>query len=387
MPFHEADEGRKEWEPSSDYYWDRTGGHWLEEPPCPVYYLAPFDDGRIKDFAGKWYVCRATSEADATKRAEDLREAIFRDEGTTSLARIPFLLTLMAMVHRNNVNLPNGRAKLYREIADNYVEKREATKGMLVECLPREQWECLAQVGIEMQLRRASAAKDEGSLFASGEDVKGWLTAVVKSMPERVPKFIDHLGRRTGLLMPRGEDRYSFIHLSFMEFFAAWYLKEQITTLAWANNRTERVPAVARRPTLRQNAAKLRWQVVLWFVCELLAAENKRDYLERTLSDVVRGGIRRRVGGERRRGDARCVVGAAGGGPARGLGRVGGVGLTHLRRQALAACCRAEVETQRRSFGQRGYVKSSPIIRILLTKGLSEMLCQGRSERARCVSR
>src|SRR5262249_1265946 len=93
-----------------------------------AYYLAPFDATRAEEFADKWYVCRAASDAVARSRATDLCDAIFRDPGTTSTARIPFLLTLMATVHRNNVTLPNGRARLYKLITDAYVEKREESK-------------------------------------------------------------------------------------------------------------------------------------------------------------------------------------------------------------------------------------------------------------------
>src|SRR5262249_1916186 len=161
---------------------------------------------------------------EAKRKAADLTEAVFRDPGTTSLARIPFLLTLMATVHRNNATLPNGRARLYKLITDAYVEKREADKRMpLARFLAAERWACVTQVGLEMQFRRTAAGEpeQEQALFASEQDVGRWLAVALKQDAGRAGEFLDHLGRRTGLLLPRGEGRYGFIHLSFLEFFAA----------------------------------------------------------------------------------------------------------------------------------------------------------------------
>lgn len=47
--------------------------------------------------------------------------------------------------------------------------------------------------------------------------------------------FLDYVARRSGLLLPRGEDRFAFIHLSFQEYFAACFLEEQVTSPMWVS--------------------------------------------------------------------------------------------------------------------------------------------------------
>jgi internalin A len=214
-----------------------------------------------------------------------------------------------------------------------------------------DQWAGLTQVGLEMQLRRAAVEEPESehALFASEEDVRRWLAAALKQDAGRAGEFLDHLARRTGLLLPRGEWRYAFIHLSFLEFFAAWYLRREITSLAWLLDQQDEIPPVVRREALHRYAADPRWHIPLLFVCELLASDERRDFLERRVFPALFGGDFAAVeeGTEEgvRRGVllARLVVD-----PHVGWDERAGWGAP-LRLRALDACCRAAVAAQRRS--------------------------------------
>lgn len=338
----------------------------------PARYLAPFDDGRIERFATNWYACRA-AEGDAPGRAAELTKAVSANAGTKGLARIPFLLTQMAMIHRNDVTLPNGRAKLYARIADAYVEKREEQKGMPLARFPRgKQLECLALVAVRMQLRRAGAGSEEEyeqALFASDEDVRGWLGEVVKA---NAADFLGHLGKRTGLLLPRGEERYGFIHLSFLEFFAAWFLKEQILSRAWSKGEWQKVPGAALPEALGNYAASSRWREVLHFLCELFAADGKLDYLFGDVFPVLFGDGFAAVEGTTGDGvDRGALLARLVTDPQAGWEQEAGWGDAR-RREALNACLRAEFAFQARPPQERGYESSSDI--------LSELMA-GESER------
>ncbi len=330
-------------------------------------YLAPFDDARIRQFATNWYVSRA-SGSEAKRRSDVLVHAVFRDPSTTSLARVPFLLTLMATVHRNNITLPNGRALLYKLIAEAYVQKRVEAAGLPQRGFPpQQQWACLARVGVELQLRRSAPGRAERDtfLYASPTDVREWLMGVLNRDAGRTSDFLEHLGRRTGLFLPRNEERYTFIHLSFMEFFAAWWLRQEVTSVAWMREQWDKVPEPARQDSLRRYAVDPCWLVPLVMLCELLADEGRRDHLEDCLFPALFGSDFCEVATgspeDARRGIllARLVID-----PHAGWNTAGWDDPLKLR--ALEVCCQAEIARQQHEQ-QHLWLYAPEITRILLT--------------------
>jgi internalin A len=103
-----------------------------------------------------------------------------------------------------------------------------------------ERW--LAFVAFDLQRRRAEAAaqpEDAREILIHWADL---LKLLVEEMPKvggaptetEAVEFLDFAAKRSGLLLPRGESQFAFMHLSFQEYFAARFLEEQITSLKWA---------------------------------------------------------------------------------------------------------------------------------------------------------
>ena len=202
-------------------------------------HMVPFDIRRIRSFVHNWYALR-DGNAHKAGRAADLVEVISQDESLLRLARIPNVLALMALVHRMEATLPHERSVLYRRIAEAYLESIDKHRGISESTLdlPRKKM-CLARVGYEMQRRRASDAESE--LIASRRDVRQWIHSEMKrsKVVEGVPtaaEFLSFLGRRSGLLVPKANDRYAFSHLSFQEYFAAEALEGGVTGFRWAKD-------------------------------------------------------------------------------------------------------------------------------------------------------
>jgi len=85
-------------------------------------YVAPFADHQIKKFAQNWFATRDKSVIRASEDATRLNDAIHANPYTVRLARIPNLLTMMALIHRERARLPDGRALLYTDIANAYLQ-------------------------------------------------------------------------------------------------------------------------------------------------------------------------------------------------------------------------------------------------------------------------
>ena len=234
-------------------------------------YIAPFDIRRIRSFVHNWYALR---DLDAHKagRATDLAAAIGRDESLRRLARIPNILALMALVHRMEATLPHQRSVLYWRIAEAYLESIDKHKGIGESALDlphKKIW--LARVAYEMQ--RLGTHNGESQL-ASRDDVLHWIDSEMERSKAsgNIPtseEFLSFVGRRSGLFVPRSDDRYAFSHLSFQEYFAAVALEGEVTGFQWAKRHRSSlgfggtdVATWARQPA---------WLETLCFLFEMLA--------------------------------------------------------------------------------------------------------------------
>ena len=259
-----------------------------------IRYIAPFDDQRIKAFARNWYIQREAAATRAGEDAMDLVRAVHADDAILRLARIPNLLTMMALIHRIEATLPHGRALLYERIAEAYLESIDRFRGFYsgaYNLSQKRRW--LARVGYEMQRRRSPdqpSAKglDDSGLLAESGDVVSWLreemdqTGTSEGMSAE--EFMDFAGRRSGLFLPRSEGRYAFAHLSFQEYFAAVALEREVTGFNWA--RGEQTRLGLKRNDLAEWAGQSAWRETFAFLFEVLA--SKEDW-HADLLDAVFG--------------------------------------------------------------------------------------------------
>jgi len=319
----------------------------ITRPIADVMYAAPFNDQQVDEFARNWFTHREAVAERAEVGAGELLAAIRRDRATQSLARIPNLLTLMALIYRVQARLPHGRALLYDAVADAYLESIDEYRRLREMDLPlaqKKRW--LARVGFEMQLRRASAgstqeiladkADVQQEILADKADVEHW---VLQAMGEsgygrdeaRAAAFVDYIGRRSGLLLPRGEGQFAFMHLSFQEYFAAQFLSEQVTSPGWLKRRQA---AHGTDPeSLAQLAQAPLWRETLIFLFELLA--NRPGWPEE-LAEALFGPDFSRIGVVGPRYEAGVLLAHLAADPHSGLS-------DPMREAAIDRCCQAEM--------------------------------------------
>ena len=251
------------------------------DTPVRTRFIAPFDDRRIQAFAGRWYAQRVAGKVRAQAQARDLVRAIHEDKAILRLARVPNLLTMMALIHRIEATLPHGRSLLYDRISEAYLESIDRYRGLqsgAVDLPHKKLW--LSRVAYELQRRRErTEGRKDSELLVRTDDVLRWIddamtqgghAASVNSSQE----FLDFVRRRSGLFLQRGEDTYAFVHLSFQEYFAAVALEREVTGVDWALGRPTTLGVTAKAISLwaRQSV----WRETLLFLFELLA--SKQDW-------------------------------------------------------------------------------------------------------------
>ena len=244
-----------------------------------VRYVAPFNDQQIEKFARNWYQEREENPDRIESSSASFLEAIHRDVATTRLARIPNLLTIMALIFRVRARLPNGKALLYNEIAQAYLEtiddfrKLRETNDTFAE---KRRW--LALIGYRMQQQRAETDLDGHTkeVLAEGAQLREWVLEGMTASGKRVEegdaqRFIDHIKRRSGLMIERSQGQFAFAHLSFQEYFCACHLVDTIISpeWSWKNSASQ-----ALREDLQRYANESVWTETLVFLFELIHAEE-----------------------------------------------------------------------------------------------------------------
>ena len=197
--------------------------------------LRDFDDAQMAMFLQRWCVAferfargeLPEAVADGERLAAQLASEIASNAGARRLAGNPLLLTIMALIHRQGVRLPERRVELYDIAARTLVEswnRARSLSGTALKTLPdpRLVIGLLGELALWMQQHAAAGtAQAEQLLPVLAEAYRR------RSLPgpeASAAAFLRDVQEYSGLLVERGPDVYSFLHLTFQEYFAARHL-------------------------------------------------------------------------------------------------------------------------------------------------------------------
>ncbi|MGQ0601409.1 MAG: formylglycine-generating enzyme family protein, partial [Anaerolineales bacterium] len=202
-----------------------------------LYTLLDFDREAIEQFAAKWCVAFEVStlgdtpEARAAAEAERkaLLESLDANPGVEQLASNPLLLTILALIKRQGVSLPNRRVELYELYLKTLISAWSKTRALDKRPVgpPLDYLQTVSVLGpLALRLRAenptAGLVPEERlieclTVFFKGED---WGLKHGEAM-KQAREFLDSVRKYSNLLLERGQGRYGFIHLTFEEALAA----------------------------------------------------------------------------------------------------------------------------------------------------------------------
>ncbi|MGB7443406.1 MAG: NACHT domain-containing protein, partial [Coleofasciculaceae cyanobacterium] len=190
--------------------------------------LQDLEAEQIKDFIQRWHQLTFTDEEDKQRKQERLQKAIDTSKAIKELAGNPLLLTMMAVLNRNQ-ELPRDRPELYNQaskvLLHQWDVERKLLKDPRIDAVTidyRDKQAILRQIAYHMQ----AADKGLAANLIQVEDLEQILTGYLKSIevsPARTVArlLIEQLRSRNFILCFLGGDTYGFVHRTFLEYFCA----------------------------------------------------------------------------------------------------------------------------------------------------------------------
>jgi formylglycine-generating enzyme required for sulfatase activity len=200
--------------------------------------LVDFEDEEIESFVEKWTAAlekAATGETklaalDAEREREELLAAVHGNPGVRSLAANPLLLTILALMKRQGVALPDRRVELYQIYVETLLKHWNLARSSLAgrparEVDVKETLKVLAPLALWMHRTSPGVGLvKEGDLHRELEAI---LAERRYEDPERAAdQFLEDVREDSALLLDRGGRQYGFIHLTFQEYLAATALAQ-----------------------------------------------------------------------------------------------------------------------------------------------------------------
>jgi 3',5'-cyclic AMP phosphodiesterase CpdA len=209
------------------------------------YRVARLDDEQVNGFIARWYAIQIPDNPrEQGERARSFCEAVHRTPSVRRLAHNPLLLMLMAFIHHGLRKLPQDRGELYEKCVEMLLKtwqeaKREegaAPRALAgIDLHVQTQKDYLAHLAFFLQEKNQGGKDEEARGLLSRSEALDCLGArhwerAVRGRPglsrgearEEMERFLEYISDETGLLINRGGDQLSFIHLSFQEYLAAW---------------------------------------------------------------------------------------------------------------------------------------------------------------------
>lgn len=190
--------------------------------------LQNLESEQIKDFINRWHNLTFKDEADKVIKRERLQTAIDTSSSIRELVGNPLLLTMMAILNRNQ-ELPRDRPILYEKASELLLHQWDVEQKLLT--VPdidpytidlKDKQAMLRQVAYSMQAVENGLAGNS----IKAHDLQGILTNYLKDRvdkPIRVARLmIEQLQNRNFILCFMGADYYAFVHRTFLEYFCAW---------------------------------------------------------------------------------------------------------------------------------------------------------------------
>ena len=246
--------------------------------------LQDFEPEQIQAFIQKWHDLTFTDRLKKAASLERLDKAISESRAILELAGNPLLLTMMAILNRNQ-ELPRFRAKLYEEASKVLLHKwdfdvKEKLGHDRIDPYVIDQ-EVKQSICGRIAYTMQSSGKGLAGNIISREDLRQTITDSLRGLmgteANTCANFIvEQLRERNFILCFLGgynEDYFAFVHRTFLEYFCAWEYVRQ-----FEKQKTLELNGLIQ--VFREHWRDESWHEVLRLMAGMLDAKFTGDILE-----------------------------------------------------------------------------------------------------------
>jgi len=195
--------------------------------------IVDFEEDEIEEFIKYWTTAlekqvqgnTAVARADAETDRRELLDSIQQNPGVRQLASTPLLLTILALMKRQGVSLPERRVQLYDQYVNTLLSTWNRARSLSGRAPGRDIDE-LQTIRILAPLALWMHEVSPGVGLVGREDMRRKLEELFMERNETSPhqaarQFLTDVREHAALLLERGPGEYGFIHLTFEEYLAA----------------------------------------------------------------------------------------------------------------------------------------------------------------------
>jgi formylglycine-generating enzyme required for sulfatase activity len=200
--------------------------------------LVDFEQAEIEAFVDKWTAAieraahgeNLVAAGEAKREREELLTSVQHNPGVRALASNPLLLTILALMKRQGIALPERRVKLYQNYVETLLEHWNRARGL--DRPPARDLDSDETLRVLAPLALAMHETSPGVGLVNREDVRATLEEIYRQGGVGDPqvaarRLLEDLRTHAGLLLERGPGQYGFIHLTFQEYLAGMALAQQ----------------------------------------------------------------------------------------------------------------------------------------------------------------
>lgn len=198
--------------------------------------LGPFSDEQVHRYAWaferacrRWENDGVPDEVGADRESRKLLGALFKNPRLRELARNPFLLSALVLIHRAEGQLPRHRVQAYeifsRTLCETWSSARRVVMGDSVTGGIRYEEEAvpiLGELALRMHQQWPTGAAPEAFVIQTLADaIQSRDGGAREEAEESAREFLQRAGKEVQILLERGAGQWGFLHLTFQEFFTA----------------------------------------------------------------------------------------------------------------------------------------------------------------------